>query len=128
MNSTVRRIDFSSDSTVLYNHGEAFNQSLSSFTAPVSGVYTFSGSVHFYGLTDGDLIYCEIFAGEMFYRGTYKRANGPVASVHGSITVHMDTGDTASLRGYVSAASPPSEVYGNTAPYGFTYFMGARVF
>jgi len=31
-----------------------------------------------------------------------------------SITVHLDAGETAVLRGYVSAVSPPAQVYGNT--------------
>ena len=126
--ATWLKVDFSSNSTVWANVGGGFNTSTSTFTAPISGVYTFHGTIYFQGLSSGDLIYAQIGAGGKYYFGNLAYANGSVQSVTASITVHLDAGQTASLFGYVSS-SPAGQVYGNTTTtYAFTYFTGARVF
>jgi hypothetical protein len=128
LNGTVRQIDFSSNSTVWDNVGGGFNQTISSFIAPVSGIYTFNGAIYFQNISEGNLIYAEIYARGRYYRGAYTRASGTFETVQVTITTHLNAGETAFLRGYVSATSPPASVYGNTTSYTFTYFSGARVF
>lgn len=128
VNGTVQVIDFSSGSTVWDNTGSGFNQPANRFETPVDGLYSFTGVVQFRNLTAGDQIYAEFQAGSKYYRGDHKYASGSTESVQMRITVPLKTGDVVRLRAYVSATSPPAQVYGNASTsYAFTYFNGARV-
>jgi hypothetical protein len=128
-NGSWLRVAFDSNSTVWSNVGGGFNTATSTFTAPIAGTYTFHGAINFTGLTVGDLIYVQIMAGGKYYCGEFKYASGSSEVIVSSITVHLNQGQTAQLYGYVSAASPPAQVFGNsTASYAWTYFDGARVY
>lgn len=129
-NAVVRRIDFSSDSTIISNVGNGFNAAESTFTAPVSGTYTFHGVIDFQNVVPGDLVYAFIsrHGSGYNYEGPWIYATGTLQMVTVNITVHLDAGQGVSLNGYVNATNPPGEVYGNSSNYAFTYFMGARVF
>jgi hypothetical protein len=128
INSTVQSVDFVNNSTVWANVGAGFNTGTGVFVAPVSGIYTFHGAVDFRGLNTGNLIYAQIRVGSKYYFGVYKYASGNKETVTVSITTYLNSGDSAALRGYVSASSPPAQVYGNTNDsYAYTYFSGALV-
>jgi hypothetical protein len=128
-NSTLQTIDFSSDSTVWSNKGGGYNTGNSRFIAPASGVYTFNGAIFFQRIAEGDMIYAAINADGKLYYGTWKYSSSPYEIVHVSVTVHLDAGEDAYLKGYVSAASQPAIVNGDSGTsYALTYFMGARVF
>jgi len=110
------------------NKGDAFNAATSTFTAPESGSYSFHGVIYFENIKPGDLVYAFIRAGSVYYEGPWIYSTGDIQMVHVSITTHLEAGEQAELHGYVNATNPPGRVYGNTTPYAFTYFMGARVF
>ncbi len=127
-NGTVQVIDFSVDSTLWYNEGNGFDDKANYFQAPADGVYNFNGVIQFRNLTAGDQLYAEIQAGTKYYRGDQRYASGISDSARVNITVPLQAGDIVRLRAYVSAASPPGRVYGNSSTlYAFTYFNGARV-
>lgn len=125
-NGSPVTINFMTGSTVLVNEGKGFIEKSGVFIAPADGIYTFDGVLSMAGLSKGDMLYAEIAAGGQAYRGdmTYAQAAEETMQVH--ITVHLDEGQTASLRGYVNAASPPVQVVGSTTSM-LTYFNGARV-
>ncbi|MFH1100643.1 MAG: hypothetical protein V1726_01210 [Methanobacteriota archaeon] len=124
---THRKIDFSSNSTLWSNEGDAFDMSTSTFTAPVSGTYTFHGAIHFSGINDNSLIYATIYAGGKYYIGEYRRSDGPEDTVTASLTTHLNVGEDAKLFGYI-ASDPPGQVYGNDSEsYAFTHFTGSLV-
>jgi hypothetical protein len=128
-NGAWLKVDFSSDSNVWSNVGGGFNAATSTFTAPIAGTYTFHGAIYFTNLTAGDMIYVQIAVGGKYYDGEYRKASGNFELIVSSITVHLNQGQTAQLYGYVSAASPPAQVYGNSSTsYAFTYLAGARVY
>lgn len=128
INGTVQSVDFVNNSTVWANVGGGFDTSTGVFFAPISGIYTFHGVVYFRGLDIGNLIYAQILVGSKYYLGEYKNASGDSETVTISITTYLNSGEFAALRGYVSASSPPAQVYGNTSDsYTFTYFSGALV-
>jgi len=128
-NGVVRQIDFSSNSTVWRNDGNDFNLSTSTFTAPENGIYTFHGVIYFQGIAAGNLVYAflRIGGGTKNYEGPLRHANGSFEGVEVSMTLYLPAGETVQLWGYVNDTSPPAQVYGNTAAYGFTYFTGAKV-
>jgi len=128
-NGSVETIDFSSDSTVWSNKGGGYDTMNNRFIAPASGVYTFNGAISFRQIAVGDFIYASIVAGGKTYYGTRKNSSGTGELVHVSVTVHLNAGEEAYLKGYVNDTSPPASVYGNSSTtHAFTYFMGARVF
>ena len=128
MNSTIRVVDFSSNSTVWSNQGFGFNTSTNTFTAPVAGIYSFHGSIYFTSISQGTLINAFLKAGNKNYYGTQKKASGEFEMVNISMTLFLSAGQNAQLWGFVSDPDPPAVVYGNTsATYAFTYFSGAKV-
>jgi hypothetical protein len=128
INGTVQSVDFVNNSTVWANVGGGFDTDTGVFFAPFSGIYTFHGVVYFGGLDIGNLIYAQISIGSRNYFGVYKNASGNNETVTVSITTYLNSGESATLRGYVSASSPPAQVYGNTNnSNAFTYFSGALV-
>lgn len=127
-NGSVQTVDFSTNSTVWENVGGGFNQVSSTFIAPVSGMYSLHGAVNFRSVSVGDMVYVELYVGGKYYRGTHVRANGTPNSCEVHVSVYLDSGQGAMLRGYVNAASPPASVYGNSsATFAFTHFSGALV-
>jgi len=125
-NNTEQAIDFT---TFLFMYGNCFNMSTDTFTAPVSGTYTFHGTIFFNYLSPGDLIYaCILVNGTYRYVGDYLRSSGTYQSINVSITRHLEPGDTVKLCGFVNAPAPPAQVRGSTSNYAFTHFEGARVF
>ncbi len=128
LNSTNQKVDFSSNSTVLENQGNAFNIASSIFTAPEDGIYSFRGAIMFRNIASGSLIYAFLTAGNMHYYSNYKYSSGASEMVDVSITLFLSKNQTAYLGGYVDDPTPPAEVYGNTAAdYTFTFFSGAKV-
>jgi hypothetical protein len=127
-NATEQSIDFVNNCTVWANVGGGFDTGTGVFFAPVSGIYSFEGSIHFRALTVGDHVLARISVGTKIYSGSYQYSSGVGEAVTVSITTHLNAGEIVSLRGYVNASSPPAQVYGNTsATYAFTYFSGALV-
>jgi hypothetical protein len=127
-NATVKKIDFSSNSTVWENQGNAFNATTSTFTAPENGIYAFNGAIHFESITAGYLIYAMLTAGGRTYEGEWKYSSSSFDGVTISMTLYLSAGQTAQLWGYLNDPTPPGKVYGNTAvDYAFTFFTGAKV-
>jgi hypothetical protein len=128
VDASVQRIDFSSNSTIWKNQGNAFNATTSTFTAPEDGIYSFTGAINFENITSGDLIYAYLKAGGNNYNGDFKLASGIFEITDVSMTLYLSQGQTAQLWGYVNDSTPPATVYGNDAEeYAFTYFSGAKV-
>jgi hypothetical protein len=126
--ATVRKVDFSSNSTLWENQGNAFNATTSTFTAPEDGIYSFKGAIYFSGITPGYLIYAYLVAGGKSYNGNFKYASGSSEMVDICISLYLSKGQYAQLWGYVNDPTPPASVYGNnTEAYAFTYFSGAKV-
>ena len=125
---TVRKVDFSSGSSVWENQGNAFNATTSTFTAPEDGIYSFKGAIHFKNISTGYLIYAYLQAGGKNYNGNWKNASGPQEMVDISMTPFLAKNQTAQLWGYVNDPTPPATVSGNdTDNYAFTFFSGAKV-
>jgi hypothetical protein len=127
-NGTAEIVDFSSNSTIWSNVGGGFDQSSSTFSAPVSGTCTFHGAVNFRSIAAGDLIYAEMRVAGKYYRGSFVRASGIIQTVQVDVTVHLNAGELAFLQAHVSAASAPASAYGNgNTTFAFTHFSGALV-
>jgi len=125
---SVQKIDFSTNSTVWENQGNAFNTLTSTFTAPEDGIYSFKGAIQFINITSGSLIYTYLKAGDKNYNGNWKNANSESEMVDISLTIFLSQGQTAELWGYVNDPTPPATVNGNaTDTFAFTYFTGAKV-
>lgn len=124
-NGSPATIDFTTGSTVLANAGGGFEGKSGVFIAPADGIYTFDGVLGLSGLSKGDMFYVEIVTGGAACRGDMGYAQGAEEALQVHITVHLAEGQTAFLRGYVNAASPPAQVIGSLTM--LTYFNGARV-
>jgi len=127
-NCSIQNLTYATDTTVIDNVGNALNLTTGFFTAPVSGTYSFTGTVHFRSISTGDLIYVEIHAAGINYNGPSSRASGTIEAHSRSITVHLDMGERAYLKAYACASGGSPTMYGNNADWSWTSFVGARVF
>ena len=96
--------------------------------APSAGTYTFSGGVHFQGISVGNLIYMEIHAAGINYNGPWVFASTTSEAHTNTITVHLNAGEVAYLKAYANATGGAPTMFGNTTTFAWTYFTGARVF
>ncbi|HOB85364.1 MAG TPA: hypothetical protein PK521_14440 [Bacteroidales bacterium] len=124
---TTRKIDFSTNSTIWENVGNAFNSTSSTFVAPEDGIYTFRGSIYFTSITPGYMIYAFLVAGGKNYDGNRVYASGAAEMVDVDMTLFLSKDQTVQLYGYVNDPTPPAVVYGNAAEYTYTFFSGAKV-
>lgn len=124
---TTGKIDFSTNSTIWKNEGNAFNPTTSTFTAPEDGIYSFKGSIYFQNITAGYMIYAYLAAGDNNYNGNRVYASGIAELVDVNMTLFLSKNQTVQLWGYVNDPTPPAIVYGNTANYTYTFFSGAKV-
>jgi hypothetical protein len=122
LNASVQAIPFDME---IYDHGNDFDGTTGTFTAPAAGLYSFHGTIEVQSVSIGDLIYVFIeAAGKNYYGvgGAAGRTNFNL--LHVSAVVHMDVGQTAKLIGYISDSNPPGQVYGNAASnYMFSFFQ-----
>ena len=125
-------VDFHTTGQVISNVGNAYDDSTSTFTVPEDGTYSFTGSVRFQSISQGDLIYVLLKAvrpgvDTANYYGDWHYAGGIGEGLAVSTTLALHAGTRVQLWAYVNPSSPPAVVFGNTTPYYFTAFSGARV-
>jgi len=126
--STFQTIDFSTDTTIWDNTGNAFKDKTAAFVAPDDGIYTFHGVICFASMVKGDIIGAAVSVDGRRYRGDMKTASGDNESVRVDITVYLSKDQQVKLEGYVSTTTPPVTVYGTGShTEAFTYFNGAKV-
>jgi hypothetical protein len=126
--SSFENVDFTADTTILDNTGFGFQHKSGTFLAPADGIYTFHGAICFTSLGKGDEISAAINAAGIRYRADMTSSAGTEETVRASITLYLNKDDQVTLEGYVSAAAPPVNAFGNPGSTEvFTYFTGARV-
>ena len=128
----VSQVDFHTTGHVVSNTGNAYNDSTSTFIVPDDGTYSFTGSVRFNSISQGDLIYVFLRAARAGvdtcnYYGDWHYAGGIGEGLSVTTTLALHAGTQVQLWAYVNATTPPAVVYGNTTSYYFTAFSGARV-
>lgn len=123
--STSETIEFD---TELYDYGSVFNTGTYTFTAPASGVYSFSANVQLDALTTGKHWVLTLVkngsplkvGAQQIYAGTWS----PMASVDAA-AIYLDRGDAVTVVGYHTNAGGAGLNTGSGAVV--SSFMGAHV-
>jgi hypothetical protein len=123
--------------TIIYNNGSNFNLGTSTFTAPINGVYEFTGFLSYIGVnssntrgsiqvtTTSGLIYLYLANyGAIYYAAT---AGAITLGVGGTATCYMTAGETALLNTLVQGSSKNVGILGQPTALAVSYFSGTLI-